>query len=185
MMRRLSISICLIASLAACSSNGSAPSTNAGNTPAAPTSTGAAATTTATGDADCAKGVTASDPGVVDVFCGGPANIRIQAGSVTKDLRGGSCHSAGGVWSASVGVVVDVTGAHGAYKGPSVDNIVVNNTTTAGKGTIQAVLGGKHYFVLGTAKLTVSADGKTAHATGKSDPASDAPNAAVVVDVTC
>jgi hypothetical protein len=33
--------------------------------------------------------------------------------------------------------------------------------------------------------MAVSADGKSAHVSGKSDRASDAPGAAIVVDVTC
>ena len=69
--------------------------------------------------------------------------------------------------------------------GPKVDNVAVNNTAGHGKGTIQALLGGVHYYALGTASLTLSADGKTAHLSGVSDKLSDAPGAKIVVDITC
>src|SRR5207244_6326136 len=102
----------------------------------------------------------------------------------SKDLRGGTCRSAGDLWSVAAGVIIDVTGTHGKYQGPPVDSVAVNNTAS-GKGTIQVVLNGKNYFDLGTATLTLSADKKTAHLEGTGDSISDGPNEQIIMDVTC
>jgi hypothetical protein len=82
-------------------------------------------------------------------------------------------------------VVINETGIGDKYTGPPVEVVTVNNTSTAGKATVQAVIGGKHYYDLGTAALTLAPDGRTAHIEGTSDKASDAPGARLVVDVTC
>lgn len=121
----------------------------------------------------------------MSITCDGAAEIKISAGGVVKDMRGGRCQSAGDVWSATVGVIIDRTGTTGKYTGPTVDNVTVNNTNTPGKATVQASLNGKLYYDLGGAKLTLSADKKTAHIVGVSDRLSDAPKAPMTVDVTC
>jgi hypothetical protein len=136
-------------------------------------------------DKACSGGLSGQESGVVRVTCGGPATIRITVGSVSRDLHGGECHSAGGVWSAAVGVIIDVTGTHGKYSGPPVNNVVVSDTATPGRGTIQSVLDGKTYFVLGDAVMKVSSDRKSARLEGTSDRASDAPGAKITVSVTC
>jgi hypothetical protein len=141
--------------------------------------------TAAAGSSTCSGGLKGTEPGVVRITCDGPAEIRIQAGDVRRDLHGGKCQSAGDVWSAAVGVVINETGIGDKYTGPPVEVVTVNNTSTAGKATVQAVIGGKHYYDLGNAALTLAPDGKTAHVEGTSDQASDAPGARVVVDVTC
>ncbi len=82
-------------------------------------------------------------------------------------------------------MVIDEAGVTGRYAGPPVEVVTVNNTSTAGKATVQAVLGGKHHFDLGNATLTLSPDQKTAHIEGTSDKLSDAPGTTIVVDVTC
>lgn len=154
----------------------------------APASAAATATSTATGAADasaCSGGLNGSESGVVSIDCGGTAEIKFQAGSANLDMHGGTCRSGGGVWSASVGVLLDDTGLHGTYSGPKVNSIVVSDTDTKGKATIQADIGGTHYYDLGNATLTRSADGKTAHVAGVGDTLSDAPNVPIVVDVTC
>ena len=122
---------------------------------------------------------------MVRITCDGTAEIKIQAGDVSRDMHGGRCQSAADVWSAAVGVVINETGIGDKYTGPPVEVVTVNNTSTAGKATIQAVLGGKHYYDLGNATLSLAAGGKTAHIEGTSDRASDAPGARLVVDVTC
>ncbi len=173
--------------LAGCSSGPAKASgpTGGGNPTATGTGSPGASATTGGGAADaCSGGLTGSEPGVVSVTCSGTAEVKIQAGDVTKDLHGGTCQSAAGVWSATIGVLLDATGLHGTYTGPPVSGITVNNTAD-GKATIQADLDGKLYFDLGTATLTMSADQKTAHIEGTSDPNSDAPGAEIVVDVTC
>jgi hypothetical protein len=172
-----------VAPLTACSSSKAAAA--GGGTPTTTTSAQSTQAAAATGGAACSGGLTGGEPGVVSVTCDGPADIRIQVGSVTEDLHGGRCQSAGDIWSASVGVVVDKSGAHGKYAGPPVTSVAINNTSEAGKATVQAALDGKVYFALGTAALTLSADQKTAHIVGTSDPLSDAPNAKITVDVTC
>ena len=170
----------MLALVAGCSSGTSRSGTTAGGP-----SNQASPTVSTGGNAACSHGLTGSETGVIRITCDGPAEIKIQAGDVTRDLHGGKCQSGGGVWSATVGVVIDETGVSAKYTGPPVEVVTVNNTNTAGKATIQAVLAGKHYAVLGTASLTLSADQKTAHAEGSSDRLSDAPGANVVVDVTC
>jgi hypothetical protein len=136
-------------------------------------------------DAACTGGLTGTEPGVVRITCNGAATIHVVAGGTSKDFHGGSCQSAGDVWSAAAGVVIDSTGIHGTYTGPPVDSIAVNNTSESGKGTIQLVLGGKHYFDLGEAAMTLAAGGKSAHMDGTSDHLSDAPGAKITVDITC
>ncbi len=172
--------------LAGCSHDGTTSTTAPGGTGggAAASPTGAASPA---GGADQARtgGLKGTEPGVVRITCDGTATIRVQAGGVGKDFHGGACKSAGDVWSAAAGVIIDVTGSHGAYTGPPVDSVAVNNTATAGKGTIQLALGGKHYFDLGAAAMTLAAGGKSAHLEGTSDHLSDAPGAKITVDVTC
>ena len=186
MRRQVSIALIAVALLAGCASNGKTTADDSTKTQPA---TGSATTTSAAaGSADstaCSGGLKGTEPGVIRITCDGTADIKIQAGSVSKDMRGGSCQQADGVWSAAVGVVIDATGTQGKYTGPPVDSITVNNTSTGGKATIQAKLGGKTYFDLGTATLSLSSDGKTAHIEGASDHLSDAPGAKLVVDVTC
>lgn len=184
MGRRISISLFALALLAGCSSSGS-------GTPSAANGNGNGATSTSTGgqggagDTSCSGGAHAGDPGVVNIDCDGTAEIKFQAGDVSKDMHGGSCRSGGGAWSASVGVIIDKTGTNGTYAGPPVNNIVVNNTSVAGKATIQASIGGKLYYDLGNATMTMAADQKSAHIEGTGDKTSDAPGTKIVVDVTC
>jgi hypothetical protein len=136
-------------------------------------------------DQDCTGGLTSTAAGVVRITCGGTATIRVHAGDVNKDFHGGECHSAGDVWSAAAGVVIDITGGHGSYTGPPVDSVAINNTATPGKGTIQVVLGGKNYYDLGEATITLTSAGKSAHIKGASHRLSDVPGAKITVDVTC
>jgi hypothetical protein len=136
-------------------------------------------------DRACTGGLNGTEPGVVRITCDGTATIRVQAGDTGKDFHGGVCHSAGDVWSAAAGVVIDATGVHGTYTGPPVDSVAVNNTTTGGKGTIQLVLGGRHYFDLGNATIALAAGGKGARLEGRSEKLSDAPGAEITVEVTC
>ena len=179
MKRLLSLAAAMTLLLGGCSTSAG---TGAANKNPAPGPTTSSAGNTG---AACTGGAKETDPGIVRITCAGPAEIRIQAGTVSKDLHGGMCQSAGDVWSANVGVIVDETGAHGAYAGPPPTNVAVNNTAAAGKATIQAELDGKHYFDLGNATITLSNQGKTAHLEGTSEALSDAPNAKITVDVTC
>jgi hypothetical protein len=146
---------------------------------------GASAATAGAANQDCTGGLTSNKPGVVRITCDGAATIHVQAGDVTKDFHGGVCHSAGDIWSAAAGVIIDATGAHGNYTGPPVDSVAINNTNTPGKGTIQVELSGKHYYDLGEATMTLTAGGKSAHIEGTSHRLSDAPGAKITVDVTC
>jgi hypothetical protein len=184
--RRAAATLLGLLVLAGCSHSGTTstatPGGTAGGGAGSPTG---AASPPGTADRACTGGLKGTEPGVVRITCDGTATIRVQAGGVSKDFHGGACRSAGDVWSAAAGVVIDITGTHGAYTGPPVDSVAVNNTSTAGKGTIQLVLGGKHYFDLGTAPMTLAAGGKSAHLDGTSDHLSDAPGAKVTVDVTC
>jgi hypothetical protein len=158
----------------------------AGPAPAgAPPKAMAPASAAPKGDPACSGGLHGQEPGVVSVTCDGTATVHFEAGGASRDLHGGVCRSGGGVWSATAGVVIDVTGMHGAYTGPPVDDVTVNDTSTAGRGTIQAVVGGKHYFALGTATLTLAADHKSAKLEGTGDRQSDAPGVKITVNVTC
>ena len=173
--------------LAGCSQSGppakSAPG-GASGSGGAPSVT-AAAGSAAAADQACTGGLKGTEPGVVRITCDGTATIRVQAGVTSKDFHGGVCHSAGDVWSAAAGVVVDAAGVHGTYTRPPVDSVAVNNTATRGKGTIQLVLGGKHYFDLGNAAITLVGGGKGARVEGTSEQLSDAPGAKITIDVTC
>jgi hypothetical protein len=134
---------------------------------------------------DCSGGLTGNEPGVARITCGGAATIHVRAGRADKEFHGGECHSAGDVWSAAAGVVIDATGSHGTYTGKPVDSVAVNNTDTPGRGTIQVMLDGKNYYDLGEATMTLATGGKSAHIRGTSDRLSDAPGARITVDVTC
>jgi hypothetical protein len=173
--------------LAGCTHGGTspAPATGAASPAGGATGTGATKPAGAAGNQACSGGLTGNEPGVVRVTCSGTATVHVQAGDATKDFHGGECHSAGDVWSVSAGVIIDVTGAHGTYTGPPVDSVAINNTATAGKGTIQLSLGGKNYFDLGNAAMTVAAGGKSAHLDGTSERLSDVPGAKLTIDVTC
>ena len=168
--------------LAGCSGHAGSPAATPGGSSGAPSSTAGNA---AAGNQSCNGGLTGSEPGVVRITCSGTATIRVKAGSASREFHGGDCHSAGDVWTAAAGVIIDATGTHGKYTGPPVDSVAVNNTAAAGKGTIQVVLGSTHYYDLGGAAVTLAAGGKSAHFDGTSDHMSDAPGAKIVVDVTC
>ena len=194
MRRQLSISLLALTVLAGCSSsggsNGSA-STSGGGYPAG---TGApAATSSAAGGAGagagtndaCSHGVKPGDAGVADVNCGGTAEVKIQVDTISKDLQGGTCHNLPGqIWSLAVGVIVDITGQHGTYAGPQVDTIEIT-TNDFKAATVQVRLDGRLILSNDDAKITVSADGKTAHVEGVGDRNSDTPNAKITVDVAC
>src|SRR5215475_5746979 len=97
-MRKLLLwtSLLALALLAGCSSaggHGSGGGDPAGNgappaTSTAPTSPAAAAAGAGGGGAGdaCSHGVKPTDPGVVDVNCGGTADVKVQVDSVSKDL---------------------------------------------------------------------------------------------------
>jgi len=171
--------------LAGCSQGGPTPKATPGGTTGSDTASSPATGSAAAADQGCTGGLKGTEPGVVRITCDGTATIRVQAGGTGKDFHGGVCHSAGDVWSAAAGVIIDATGVHGAYTGPPVDSVAVNNTATGGKGTIQLALGGRHYFDLGNATMTLAAGGKGAHLEGTSEKLSDAPGAKITVDVSC
>jgi hypothetical protein len=193
MRRQISISLLALALLTGCSSGGGGSNGSGSNSGGgSPAGTGAsAATSSAPGGAGagtndaCSHGVKPGDPGVVDVNCGGTAEVKIQVDAISKDLQGGTCHNLPGqVWSLAVGVIVDITGQHGTYAGPQVDTIEVT-TNDFKAATVQGRLDGKLILSNDDAKITVSADGKTAHVEGVGDRNSDTPNAKITVDVTC
>ncbi len=147
----------MMLALAGCSHGGgrAAPATGtaaAGGAAQSGAATGATGAAGGAANQACSGGLTGTEPGVVRVTCGGTATIHVLAGGTTKDFQGGECHAAGDVWSASAGVIIDATGTRGKYNGPPVDSVAVNNTATAGKGTIQLRLGGRNYFDLGNAR---------------------------------
>jgi len=157
---------------------GTASSGPAGGT----TTTAAAANGAAAGtsDSSCTGGLTAAYPGVVDIFCGGPADIKVTAGSLTKDFTGGSCRQGGGVWSATAGVVTE----YGVYKGKPVDVVSVNNQAAAGKGTIQLTVSGHSWFA-DSASFAMESGGSGAHLSGTAQSLPEGPDTPVTVDVTC
>jgi hypothetical protein len=76
-------------------------------------------TTTSTVPADCSK-YPEGAPGVVRTFCDGPAVVTLTvAGAPPHVLRGGSCSTAGGVFSLNLGVVAgpDLAGPKPDYVG--------------------------------------------------------------------
>ncbi len=178
------IAIAAAGLLAGCSSSPAAAPKPASTPVGAATPSASAPATSAADTSACSGGLTGSEAGVVSVTCNGTAELKVVVNGTTTDLHGGTCQSGGGVWSATAGVLIDVTGMHGKYSGPPVADITVNDTAD-GKATIQVAVGDKHYFDLGTATLQLSADKKTAHIDGTGDHLSDAPGAPIAVDVTC
>jgi hypothetical protein len=127
----------------------------------------------------CSHGLQPGTNGVVDVDCGGPATIRITAGSVSDSITGGTCRQAGTTWTVTAGVITQ----YGVYNGAPVN--VVSVAATVGKdASIQAELGGKMLLV-DSASFALSAGGKSAHAAGTSNRNADIANTPVTVDVTC
>lgn len=178
------IAIAAAGLLAGCSSSPAAAPKSA-STPVGGATPSASAPATTSADASaCSGGLTRPQEGVVSITCNGSAELKVSVNGRITDLHGGVCQSGGGVWSATAGVLLDETGLNGTYSGPPVSDITVNNTAE-GKATIQVEIAGKHYFDLGTAKLQLSADKKTAHIEGTGDHLSDAPGAKIVIDVTC
>jgi hypothetical protein len=179
---RLSLLVAAVGlAVAGCAGGGSGTAraaAGATGTPAAPAAS--SRTGGGAGDRACTGGLTGREPGVVRMECGGTATIHVQVGSIIKDFTGGQCRSAGDIWSVSAGVITDAS----SYSGPPVDVVTVNNTAS-GTGTIQTTIDKKNYFDLGAASLSLSADRRTAHLQGKSEALSDAPGAAITVDVTC
>ncbi|HEY7143947.1 MAG TPA: hypothetical protein VH637_06840 [Streptosporangiaceae bacterium] len=187
-----SVPLIIVAGLLAAGCGGSAASggggTDAAAGPAAGSSNGGssgsggpAGGSPAAGAASCSHGLTPAVTGVVDVFCSGTAKFHVRVGSVSKDIVGGDCHSVPGdnVWTASAGVITQ----YGVYKGPAVDSVAVNNTSSGG-GTIQLTLNGKTYLVDG-GTFDLSDGAKAAHLRGKATSESDGPGALVTVDITC
>lgn len=172
--------------LGTCALSGCSQGGTSASQPSGPSAhTGPSTATAAPANKDCTGGLTGNQPGIVRITCDGTATIHVQAGDTSKDFHGGVCHSAGDIWSAAAGVILDSSGAHGTYTGPPVDSVAINNTDAPGKGTIQLLLSGKHYYDLGEATLTLTAGGKSAHVEGTSHRLSDAPGAKITVDVTC
>lgn len=165
-------------------SGGGAAATGPAAATAAGTAAGTAASTASTGAAGtssvaCTGGLTGAEPGVMDIFCNGPARVHVQAGSVVKEFTGGKCSHVGDIWTATDGVVTQA----GVYKGKPVDVVSVNRDSTGG-GTIQLVLGGKVLLVEG-AVMKVSDGGNQAHLQGTTTSLSDEPKLPVTVDISC
>jgi hypothetical protein len=171
------------ATIAGCGSSGSG-GTAAASQPGTGAATGAPARSgsssgSGSSSTSCSHGLQPGANGVVDVDCGGPATIRITAGSVSDSITGGTCRQAGTTWTVTAGVVTQ----YGVYNGPPVN--VVSVAATVGKdASIQAELGGKMLLV-DSASFALSAGGKSAHAAGTSNRNADIANAPVTVDVTC
>lgn len=176
----------MLAGLLAVAGCGGSPAPGAGGSASAPagaSTTAAAGSAAAAGTADtsaCSGGLTPADPGVMDVFCDGTAQIKVTAGSMTKDFTGGSCHQAGEVWSAAAGVVTE----QGVYRGKPVDVVTVNNQAAAGKGTIQLSLSG-HILFADSASFALEGGGSGAHLSGTAQSLPEGPDTPVTVDVTC
>lgn len=178
------LTVVAVGAIAGCSAGSgtrAGTGSGSGDTPA----DGAASAGAGSGDKACSGGLTGHEPGVVLVTCNGTASVHFAAGTVTRDIHGGVCHSTSDGWSASVGVIIDVTGVHGKYTGPPVDGITVNDTSTPGSGTIQATIGGKDYYDLGGAAMTIAADRRSAQLQGTCDRTCDAPGTKITVTVTC
>lgn len=172
------------ATIAGCGPSGSGGAV-AASQPGTRTATGAPASSSDSGSGSgssstsCSHGLQPGANGVVDVDCGGPATIRITAGSVSDSITGGTCRQAGTTWTVTAGVITQ----YGVYNGPPVN--VVSVAATVGKdASVQAELGGKMLLV-DSASFALAADGKSAHVAGTSNRNADIANTPVSVDVTC
>ena len=179
------------ATLAGCGSAGSGPSAAsqpgtvaataapAASAPDRAASASAGGSGSGGGSSSCSHGLQPGANGVVDIDCGGPATVRITAGSVSESITGGTCRQAGSTWTVTAGVITQ----YGVYTGPPVD--VVTVAATVGKdASVQAELGGKMLLV-DSASFALSSGGKSAHVAGTSNRNADIANAPVTVDVTC
>lgn len=174
----ISLTVTGLLAITGCGGSGggaAAPGPAAAGTAASTGSAGGGAASSAT----CTGGLTGAEPGVMDIFCDGPARIHVQAGSVVKEFTGGKCSHVGDIWTATDGVVTQA----GVYKGKPVDVVSVNRDSTGG-GTIQLVLGGKVLLVEG-AVMKISDGGSQAHLQGKTTSSSDEPKLPVTVDISC
>lgn len=164
---------------AGCGGSAPPPGGGTGASTAAGPATGGAGAGPAAGAAACTGGLTGTEPGVIMVVCDGTARVHVQVGAITKDFAGGKCNVLGDRWSVTDGVITE----RGAYHGPPVDVVSVNNQAS-GRGTIQLSLRGKTYFV-DNASFGLSNGKKTAHLQGRTTNESDSPGTTVTVDVTC
>jgi hypothetical protein len=100
------------------------------------------------------------DDHVAQVFCAGPAKIRLTIGAQTHVLGGGSCQTQGGVFSFNLGVATDA----GATSTPDYVGLTVLKSMPAP--VIAVRLDGKKYLML-HGKAQVSAQGGSFHADGR------------------
>ena len=158
---------------------GAAAATAAGPATASSASGSGDSSGSGTAGTSCSHGLQPGTNGVVDIACGGPATVRITAGSVSESITGGTCRQADTTWTVTAGVITQ----YGVYTGPPVD--VVTVAATVGQdASIQAELGGKMLLV-DSATFTLSAGGKSARAAGTSNRNADIASTPVTVDVTC
>lgn len=97
---------------------------------------------------------------VAQVFCTGPASIRLMIGAQTHVLGGGSCQTQGGAFSFNLGVATDA----GATSTP--DYVGVTVLSSMPTPVIAVRLDGKKYLML-HGKAQVSAHGGSFNADGR------------------
>lgn len=183
----LAVTLAGTATVAGCGGSG-APSSS-GSGAAAGTSTSAtsgsagsgtgsgagssAAPTNAGGGAAC-RGVSMNQPGVVRLFCDGPATATVTLAGKKLTFRDGTCADESAGFSANFGVVTttEFTGTRPDYLGVTL--------LKEGPGSIAVVSGGTSYAVV-NATVTMSPDKKSVHGEG----ALMRGNGTAVVDVTC
>ena len=173
--------------IAGCGSSGNAavaasgPGTGAATAAPASTASGSSSGSSGGGSssASCSHGLQPGANGVVAVECGGPATVRITAGTVSEAITGGTCRQAGPTWTVTAGVITQ----YGVYHGPPV-NVVTVAATIGKDASVQAELGGKMLLV-DSASFALAAGGKSAHVAGTSNRNAVIASAPVTVDVTC
>lgn len=182
----LGVAMALAVTLAAagCGGGGGSVATSSGGPAGTPTSAGggpgtggatpsSAAPTTAGGGAAC-RDVSMNQPGVVRLFCDGPATATVNLAGKTLTFRNGTCADGSAGFSVNFGVVTttEFTGARPDYLGLTL--------LKEGPGSIAVVSGGTSYAVV-NATVKVSSDKKTVHGEG----ALMRGNGTASVDVTC
>jgi hypothetical protein len=143
-------------------------------------STPTAAATTAGPNRGTCPDLKPGTTGVVTEFCTGPATASVSVGSVSKQLRGGTCQTSAGLLVANIGIVT----TH-EFVGPRPDFVSVNTPPGGGGGQdvgATVILNGNFYGDSGRfgGTTTVGGGGKTIHFDGTATNGDHA-----VIDITC
>lgn len=158
--------------VAGCSAGGPTPNTQASVRPV----TSQSASTPPAGGSVAGCSEWDGQEGVVRVFCDGPGTATVSISGKQTILKGGSCESTGSFFAFNLGVVTSDFPS-GKTK-PNYVGMIYDTSSKSAQAFVMTVDGETELML--TSKATLAADGKSAHASGKS-----ANGKAVSADIAC